>query len=117
MIAKAGIQIYLKSPGCKLLHSGIERDMYITNYEISYVNRIADSLRASSPIWASEASLAKTRERAAKPRGPLLARRVGGRGLEGGSLIKRLNIRKQPSFGRNLFCTLNHDRYTFLSTD
>ena len=27
------------------------------------------SLRASSPIWASEASLAKTRERAAKPRG------------------------------------------------
>ena len=41
------------------------------------------SLRASSPIWASEASLARTRERAAKPRGaeersrflgPLLAR-------------------------------------------
>ena len=27
------------------------------------------SLRASSPIWASEASLARTRERAAKPRG------------------------------------------------
>ena len=73
MIAKAGIQIYLKSPGCELLHSGIERDMYITNFEISYVNRIADSLRASSSIWASEASLAKTRERAAKPRGPSLA--------------------------------------------
>ena len=33
------------------------------------------SLRASSPIWASEASLARTRERAAKPRGaPSLAR-------------------------------------------
>ena len=27
------------------------------------------SLRASSPIWASEASLARMRERAAKPRG------------------------------------------------
>ena len=27
------------------------------------------SLRASSPIWASEASLARTRERAAKPQG------------------------------------------------
>ena len=27
------------------------------------------SLRASSPIWASETSLARTRERAAKPRG------------------------------------------------
>ena len=40
---------------------------------------------------------------------------MGGRGLEGGSLIKRLNIRKQPSFGRNLFCTLSHD-YTFLTT-
>ena len=26
------------------------------------------SLRASSPIWASETSLARTRERAAKPR-------------------------------------------------
>ena len=29
------------------------------------------SLRASSPIWASEASLAKTCKRAAKPRGAL----------------------------------------------
>ena len=28
-----------------------------------------NSLRASSPIWASETSLAKTRERAAKQRG------------------------------------------------
>ena len=28
-----------------------------------------DSLRASSPIWASDASLGRTRERAAKPRG------------------------------------------------
>ena len=31
------------------------------------------SLRASSPIWASEASLARTREQAAKPRGAGLA--------------------------------------------
>ena len=29
------------------------------------------SLRASSPIWASEASLASARKRAAKPRGAL----------------------------------------------
>ena len=29
----------------------------------------ATSLRASSPIWASETSLKRTRERAAKPRG------------------------------------------------
>ena len=34
-------------------------------FVVSYVN----SLRASSPIWASETSLAKTRERTAKPRG------------------------------------------------
>ena len=86
MIAKAGIQIHLKSPACKLLYSGIERDMYIMNFEISYVNRIVDIGRG------------------------------GGRGSERGSLIKRLNIRKQASFGRNLFCTLNHDRYTFLTT-
>ena len=32
-------------------------------------NPVPGSLRASSPIWASEASLARTRERAAKPRG------------------------------------------------
>ena len=42
MIGKAGIQIHLKSLGCKLLYSGIERDMYIMNFEISHVNRIAD---------------------------------------------------------------------------
>ena len=34
----------------------------------------APSLRASSPIWASEASLARTRERAAKKRGQRKAR-------------------------------------------
>ena len=33
-----------------------------------YLHRLA-SLRASSPIWASEASLARTRERAANQRG------------------------------------------------
>ena len=32
------------------------------------------SLRASYPVWVSEASLARTRERAAKPRGSPLAR-------------------------------------------
>ena len=84
MIAKAGIQIHLKSPGCKLLYSGIERDMYIMNFEISHVNRIADLGRG------------------------------GSRGSEGGSVEKRLNIRKQPSFSRNLSCTLNHDQYASL---
>ena len=49
------------------------------------------SLRASSPIWviwASEASLARTRERAAKPRGaePSLAR-------SGEARLARLNRR------------------------
>ena len=34
------------------------------------------SLRASSSIWASETSLARTRERAAKPRVGELARRL-----------------------------------------
>ena len=34
-------------------------------YQFLEMNR----LRASSPIWASETSLARTRERAAKPRG------------------------------------------------
>ena len=32
------------------------------------------SLRASSPIWASETSLARTREGAAKPRGAFRSR-------------------------------------------
>ena len=35
----------------------------------TYKMSVSDSLRASSPNWASEASLARTRERAAKPRG------------------------------------------------
>ena len=34
-----------------------------------YIFNVKYSLRASSPIWASEASLARTRERAGKPRG------------------------------------------------
>ena len=33
------------------------------------IRRVGSSLQASSPIWASETSLARTRERAAKPRG------------------------------------------------
>ena len=33
------------------------------------IRRVGSSLRASSPIWASETSLARTREREAKPRG------------------------------------------------
>ena len=34
-----------------------------------YIFNVKYCLRASSPIWASEASLARTRERAVKPRG------------------------------------------------
>ena len=42
IIAKVGIRIHLNSPGGKLLYPGIERDMYIINFEISYVNRVAN---------------------------------------------------------------------------
>ena len=44
MTAKAGIQIQLKSPGCKLLYS--ERDMYIMNFEICIGNSMI-----CSDIW------------------------------------------------------------------
>ena len=44
--------------------------------EISAVLMCRISLRASSPIWASEASRARTRERAAKPRGAGVSSRV-----------------------------------------
>ena len=40
---------------------------------------VGGSLRASSPIWASEASLARTRERVAKPRGARPLARVFSR--------------------------------------
>ena len=48
MTAKAGIQIQLKSPGCKLVYSGIERDMYmyIMNFEICIGNSMI-----CSDIW------------------------------------------------------------------
>ena len=73
--------------------------MYITNFEISYVNRIADSLRASSPIWASEASLAKTRERAAKPRGPSLVLSRLASLAQIGELARRLNSGYREGWG------------------
>ena len=61
--------------------------MYITNFEISYVNRIADSLRASSPIWASEA---RERGLAAWPLARAFSR--GSLGLSQiGELARRLN--------------------------
>ena len=37
-------------------------------------NNYSSSLRASSPIWASEVSSGRTRKRAAKPRGTALSR-------------------------------------------
>ena len=39
-----------------------------------YTSEIVNSLRASSPIWASETSLVRTRERAAEFFGPSLTR-------------------------------------------
>ena len=48
------------------------------------------SLRASSPIWAREASLARTRERAAKPRGAAPRSRVLARLAQIGELARRL---------------------------
>ena len=50
-----------------------------------------DSLRASSPIWASETSLARTLERAAKPRGRVLARLASLAQI--GELARRLHTR------------------------
>ena len=71
-----------------------------------YKSAVSDSLRASSPIWASEASLARTRERAAKPRGaeePSTPRsrrtprwRVLARLTQIGELPRRLGLRIQP---------------------
>ena len=43
-------------------------------YYLRTLLRLYCSLRASSPIWASEASLSRTRERAAKPRSRVLTR-------------------------------------------
>ena len=53
----------------------LTRDFYKKMYDRFAWPRKSDritevaSLRASSPIWASEASRARTRERAAKPQG------------------------------------------------
>ena len=64
-----------------------------------YKSKVCDSLRASSPIWASEASLARTRERAAKPRGAeerTPRSRVLARLTQIGELARRLGLRIQP---------------------
>ena len=45
------------------------RFSFKADFSSSYCRLNLNSLRTSSPIWASEASLARTRERAAKPRG------------------------------------------------
>ena len=57
------------------------------------------SLRASSPIGASETSLARTRERAAKPRGALCSRVLARLTLlaQIGELARRLLIYLDPS--------------------
>ena len=41
-----------------------ESDLKSQNWSFLFETRVVISLRASSPIWASEASLARTRERA-----------------------------------------------------
>ena len=59
----------------------------------------ACSLRASSPIWTSETSLARTRERAAKPRGA--EERIGSHaGVFRGARISslRTTLLKSPAF-------------------
>ena len=64
-----------------------------------YKSKVCDSLRASSPIWASEASLARTRERVAKPRvaeESTPRSRVLARRTQIGELARRLGLRIQP---------------------
>ena len=51
----------------------IASDKKIAQVIKPHKKRVWDSLRASSPIWASETGLARTRERAA-PRSRVLAR-------------------------------------------
>ena len=45
-----------------------ESDLKSQNWSFLFETRVVISLRASSPIWASEASLARTRERASERR-------------------------------------------------
>ena len=64
------------------------------DFSSSYCRLNLNSLRTSSPIWASEASLARTRERAAKPRGAprsrVLARLTSPTQI--GELARRLQL-------------------------
>ena len=60
---------------------------------LMYIFNVKYNLRASSPIWASEASLARTRERAVKPRGAeerAPRSRVLARLAQTGELTRRL---------------------------
>ena len=57
---RKSVTIYVQ-PICQSLNT--------TTWQYSINENTVGSLRASSPIWASEASLARTREQAAKPRG------------------------------------------------
>ena len=113
--------------------------MYITNFEISYVNRIADSLEQVLLFGrVKRVSRKRASERPSReaPHSRVLARLALLEQI--GELARRLNIgyregwgvgdwREGPwskgwtfasslQFGRNLFCTLNHDKYTFLTT-
>ena len=68
-----------------------------------------DSLRASSPIWASEASLARTRERAAKPRGAPRSRVVARLTslTQIGELARRLLVSENGKVQTSWFCMLH----------
>ena len=63
----------------------------------TYKMSVSDSLRASSPNWASEASLARTRERAAKPRGAGERKLSGAHQMEPPSPIQALGVNPFPS--------------------
>ena len=69
------------------------------------------SLRASSPIWASEASLSRTRERAAKPRGARLTSltQIGELARRLATMRNQFYLMRQKSFN-----TINRLIETFI---
>ena len=52
-----------------MVYRTLKEDIFWTKKSFETGIQKCRSLRANSPIWASETSLARTRERAAKPRG------------------------------------------------
>jgi len=78
-----------------------------------YIFNVKYSLRASSPIWASEASLARTRERAMKPRGAeerAPCSRVLARLAQIGELARRLRKIVEAFIGWTFVLSVHHSR-------